>query len=177
LVTFCAEYDALPEIGHGCGHNLIAVSSIALFLGAVAVLRDTKMPGRVRLLGCPAEDGGAGKVKLINMGAFSETDAALMSHLTPHFGHIPASLAGVAYGTCLAAGGSSAHFIESQRMQPRGPGLGSTHSMRYHWRILRWVCSDSTSGPATVSISFYRRVVRPTTLSFHHITSSHKRNG
>ena len=124
MVTFCAEYDALPEIGHGCGHNLIAVSSIASFLGVVAVLKDTKTPGRVRLLGCPAEEGGAGKVKLINMGAFSDTDAALMSHPTPHFGHIPPTLAGIAYGTCLAAGGFSAHFTGKPAHAAQMPWAG-----------------------------------------------------
>ena len=69
-MTFCAEYDALPQIGHGCGHNLIAVSSIAAFLGAVAAMKESFSPGRVQLLGCPAEEGGGGKLKLIEAGGF-----------------------------------------------------------------------------------------------------------
>lgn len=68
LVTFCAEYDALEGVGHACGHNLIATASIAAFLGAVAALKKFKIPGRVRFLGCPAEEGGGGKIKLIQAG-------------------------------------------------------------------------------------------------------------
>ncbi len=81
LVVFCAEYDALPQIGHGCGHNLIAMSSIAAFLGVVEALRRTGSPGRVRLLGTPAEEAGGGKVRLIEAGAFSgDVAAAIMAH-------------------------------------------------------------------------------------------------
>lgn len=110
VVTFCAEYDALPQIGHGCGHNLIAVSSVAAFLGAVAALKSDHSPGRVRLLGCPAEEGGAGKVKLIQAGAFKDVDASLMIHPTPPAPNRPADVAGISYGTCLAAYGFQAVF-------------------------------------------------------------------
>ena len=82
LVIICVEYDALPNIGHACGHNLIATSSIAAFLGAAAALKSSGNPGRLRLLGTPAEEGGGGKVKLIEAGAFVEEDiaAAIMAH-------------------------------------------------------------------------------------------------
>lgn len=63
-VVFCAEYDALPEIGHGCGHNLIAISSVGAFLAAAHALTALRIPGRLRLLGTPAEEGGGGKVRL-----------------------------------------------------------------------------------------------------------------
>lgn len=79
----CAEYDVLPEIGHGCGHNLIAVSSIAAFSGIVAALRIFPKPGRARVIGCPAEEGGGRKLKLIRAGAFADVDAAMMIHPTP----------------------------------------------------------------------------------------------
>lgn len=124
LVTFCAEYDALPKIGHGCGHNLIAVTSIAAFLASVAVLQEGNSPGRVRLLGCPAEEGGGGKIKLINAGAFTGTDAALMSHPLSHLPHISARSAGVAYGTCLAAVGFSAKFHGKPAHAGQTPWLG-----------------------------------------------------
>lgn len=109
LVVICAEYDALPDIGHACGHNLIATAAVAAFLGIVAALKSSGLPGRVRLLGCPAEEGGGGKIKLIDAGAFAAADAALMAHPTPPaLGRTPASsaapLAGIAYGTCTAAG-------------------------------------------------------------------------
>jgi amidohydrolase len=81
LVIICAEYDALPNIGHACGHNLIATSSIAAFLGAAKAIQSHEVPGRVRLLGTPAEEGQGGKVKLIEAGAFKEDiAAAIMAH-------------------------------------------------------------------------------------------------
>ena len=101
LVIICVEYDALPGIGHACGHNLIATSSIAAFLGAAAALKQSGLPGRVRLLGTPAEEGGGGKVKLIEAGAFSEKDiaAAIMAHpVTSHqFTHGYTGLAGLKF--------------------------------------------------------------------------------
>ncbi|KAG5815084.1 hypothetical protein H9Q74_010628 [Fusarium xylarioides] len=84
-VVFCAEYDALPEIGHGCGHNLIATSSLAAFVSAARALQMTKLPGRLRIIGTPAEEGGGGKIKLLEAGAFDppqDIAAALMSHPT-----------------------------------------------------------------------------------------------
>ena len=77
-VAICSEYDALPGIGHGCGHNLIATSGVGAYLGVVAVSRDLK--GAVRLIGTPAEEGGAGKVKLHDAGVFKDVDAAVMFH-------------------------------------------------------------------------------------------------
>lgn len=80
LLVFNAEYDALPGIGHACGHNLIATSSIAAFLGIAAALKESKLPGRVRLLGTPAEEGGGGKLNLIDAGAYKNVDACMMLH-------------------------------------------------------------------------------------------------
>ena len=77
-IAICAEYDALPGIGHGCGHNLIATSGLGAYLGVAAVIRDLK--GAVRLIGTPAEEGGAGKVKLHDAGVFKDVDAAVMFH-------------------------------------------------------------------------------------------------
>ncbi|KAJ5365463.1 hypothetical protein N7517_008349 [Penicillium concentricum] len=110
VVTFCAEYDALPDIGHGCGHNLIAVSSIAAFLGIVAVLQKFPLAGRVRLVGCPAEEGGGGKIDLIRAGAFAEVDAALMMHPTPPVNQFLTEVAGISYGTCLSTCAFEATF-------------------------------------------------------------------
>ncbi|EON98091.1 putative metal-dependent amidase aminoacylase carboxypeptidase protein [Phaeoacremonium minimum UCRPA7] len=83
--TFCAEYDALPEIGHACGHNLIATASVAASIALAQTLERAKIPGTVRLLGTPAEEGGGGKVKLIDAGAFlpfdrTRPEVALMAH-------------------------------------------------------------------------------------------------
>ncbi|KAJ0413378.1 hypothetical protein BJY00DRAFT_322054 [Aspergillus carlsbadensis] len=83
LVAFNAEYDALPGIGHACGHNLIATMSIAAFLGVAHALKANKIPGRVRLIGTPAEEGGGGKIKIIDAGGFRGVDACLMTHPGP----------------------------------------------------------------------------------------------
>lgn len=80
LVVFNAEYDALPGIGHACGHNLIATSSIAAFIATAEALRHHNVQGRVRLLGTPAEESGGGKIQLIRAGAYEGVDACLMGH-------------------------------------------------------------------------------------------------
>lgn len=77
-VAVLAEYDALPGIGHACGHNLIAVSALGAAL-ALASVRD-KLPGRVTLLGTPAEEKGGGKELMAREGAFDNVDAAMMMH-------------------------------------------------------------------------------------------------
>ncbi|KAJ4316137.1 hypothetical protein N0V84_007993 [Fusarium piperis] len=85
-VVFCAEYDALPGIGHGCGHNLIATASVGAFIGAAHALATLKIPGRLRLLGTPAEENGCGKGELIKAGAFDPPEdvaAAIMAHPVP----------------------------------------------------------------------------------------------
>jgi amidohydrolase len=77
-VGILGEYDALPEIGHACGHNLIAAAGI----GSVLALQEikTKMPGQLVFLGTPGEEGGQGKIIMIEAGVFRGIDAALMIH-------------------------------------------------------------------------------------------------
>lgn len=77
-VAILAEYDALPEIGHACGHNLIASGALGAFL-ALARQKD-ELPGTVELIGTPAEEGGGGKIRLIEAGVFEGVDAAMMFH-------------------------------------------------------------------------------------------------
>lgn len=77
-VAVLAEYDALPGIGHACGHNLIATAALGAGL-ALSTLRD-QLPGRVRILGTPAEERGGGKELMARAGAFDGVDAALMVH-------------------------------------------------------------------------------------------------
>jgi amidohydrolase len=109
LVIFNAEYDALPGIGHACGHNLIASSSFAAFLGVAAALKASNLPGRVRLLGTPAEEGGGGKLKLIAAGAYRDAAASLMVHPGP--GHkLPPTIRGIAYVRMLANVKMRVHF-------------------------------------------------------------------
>jgi amidohydrolase len=77
-VAILGEYDALPDIGHACGHNLIAASAVGAFLAAASVVERTN--GSVVFLGTPAEEGGGGKVRMIERGVFEGIDAALMFH-------------------------------------------------------------------------------------------------
>ena len=78
LAILC-EYDALPQIGHACGHNIIATAGVGAGAGLAAV-RDRLPKGRIQVIGTPAEEGGGGKVKLINGGVFKNVDAAMMVH-------------------------------------------------------------------------------------------------
>ena len=77
-VAVLAEYDALPQIGHACGHNIIATTALGATLALNAVAQS--LPGRVKLLGTPAEERGGGKELMARAGAFQGIDAALMIH-------------------------------------------------------------------------------------------------
>jgi amidohydrolase len=77
-IAILAEYDALPGVGHACGHNLIAAGAVGAFVAAAAVAG--KVGGEVVLLGTPAEEGGGGKIEMIKAGAFDGIDAAMMFH-------------------------------------------------------------------------------------------------
>ena len=77
-VAVLCEYDALPGLGHACGHNLIAAAGLGAGLAAAAVAEE--LGGRIRVIGTPAEEGGGGKVRLLEAGAFEGLDAALIIH-------------------------------------------------------------------------------------------------
>ena len=77
-VAILAEYDALPDIGHGCGHNLIAAS--ALGAGRVLSRLRDRLPGEIRIIGTPAEETVGGKALMVKEGIFRDLDAALMIH-------------------------------------------------------------------------------------------------
>lgn len=77
-VAFVSEYDALPGIGHGCGHNVIAAAGIGAAIAGAEVCGEAG--GSVRLLGTPAEEGGGGKIAMARNGAFEGVDLAMMVH-------------------------------------------------------------------------------------------------
>jgi len=81
VVAVCAEYDALPEIGHACGHNVIASAAVGAALGLASLADDLGIT--VRLLGTPAEEGGGGKILMLERGGFDGVNAALMVHPAP----------------------------------------------------------------------------------------------
>jgi amidohydrolase len=105
VVAVCAEYDALPDVGHACGHNIIAATAVGAGLALAAVADDIGLS--VRVLGTPAEEGGGGKVLMLDRGAFDGVHAAMMVHPWP---------TERLTGTCLAVshfdvffGGKEAH--------------------------------------------------------------------
>lgn len=77
-VGIICEYDAVPGLGHACGHNLIAAGTAAALVGLAAVAED--LPGRVVLIGSPAEEGGGGKIALVERGVYDGLDAVLQVH-------------------------------------------------------------------------------------------------
>ena len=80
-VAICAEYDALPDIGHACGHNVIAALAVGAGLAAARVADEVGLT--VSIFGTPAEESGGGKIVLLERGAFDGVHAALMAHPAP----------------------------------------------------------------------------------------------
>ncbi len=105
-VAILAEYDALKGIGHGCGHNLIGASGLAVAIGLGTVMDEVN--GTVVIIGTPAEEGGGGKVKLLEAGAFDDIDAVLMVH---HMGDETGSAVNWPDGTSLATNGLTFEFF------------------------------------------------------------------
>jgi amidohydrolase len=80
-VALCAEYDALPGIGHACGHNIIAASSVGAGVALAKVADDVGLT--VTIVGTPAEENGGGKILLLERGAFQGVHASMMVHPGP----------------------------------------------------------------------------------------------
>ena len=87
IFAFYANWvvDALPGIGHGCGHNLIATSSLASAIGVSATMSAFNLPGNLIVMGTPAEETGGGKWIMANNGAWADTDVCLMTHPMPDY--------------------------------------------------------------------------------------------
>ncbi|MGF1668203.1 MAG: amidohydrolase [Acidimicrobiia bacterium] len=77
-IAFVAEYDALPDVGHGCGHNIIGTAAVGAFLAASKLVNE--LGGRVEVIGTPAEEGGGGKVLMLEGGVFSDVDLTIQMH-------------------------------------------------------------------------------------------------
>ena len=83
-IAVICEYDALPEIGHACGHNLIAEVGVAAGLGIQAAFKASGTPlGKLSVIGTPAEEGKGGKIVLLKQHVFDGIDVAMMAHPTP----------------------------------------------------------------------------------------------
>lgn len=103
-IAILAEYDALPN-GHSCGHNLIAGAALAAVAGLHAIAPQLK--GKIVFMGTPAEEGGGGKIILMNRGALKDVDAAMMAH--PMDGEWSTMPALATYGVRLKFHGKAAH--------------------------------------------------------------------
>ncbi len=79
-IAILAEYDALPGIGHACGHNVIATAGAGAGAALARALGALPFAGRIQVIGTPAEEGGAGKVRLMDAGVFDGVEAAMMIH-------------------------------------------------------------------------------------------------
>jgi amidohydrolase len=99
VLAVCAEYDALPGVGHACGHNIIAATAVGAGLALAGVADELGLT--VRVLGTPAEEGGGGKVTMLDGGAFDDVHAAMMVHPWP---------TERLTGSCLAVAHYDVHF-------------------------------------------------------------------
>ncbi len=104
-IAVLLEYDALPEIGHACGHNVIAAAGLGAGLAAASLADE--LGGRVLILGTPAEEGGGGKVFMAREGAFDGVDAAMMIH--PADGDLTAMDAIAIQQVAVSYAGAEAH--------------------------------------------------------------------
>jgi amidohydrolase len=113
VVAVCAEYDALPSVGHACGHNIIAASAVGAGLALAAVADQVGL--QVRVLGTPAEEGGGGKVLMLDRGAFAGVHAAMMIHPWP---------TERLTGACLAVSHFDVHFSGKEAHASAAPWQG-----------------------------------------------------
>ena len=113
VFAFASEYDALPEIGHGCGHNLICTAGIAGFLALAERIKEENLPGRAVLLGTPAEEGGGGKVRMVEAGCLKGIDAVVMAHPSAKNSPDPGSTANI--GLEVTFHGRSSHAALAEK--------------------------------------------------------------
>ena len=107
--VFCliSEYDALPELGHACGHNLIAASAIAAGLAVKEIMERESIPGRLIVMGTPSEENNGGKIIMLEENVFAGIDACLMAHPFQSTGRDPGDLAVSRYNVIFT--GKAAH--------------------------------------------------------------------
>ncbi len=107
-IGIAAEYDALPDLGHGCGHNLIAASSLGAALVLKNIMETTGLKGEIRVIGTPAEEDGGGKILLLEKGAFDGLSMCMMMHPTSGVTRIAGKCLS-SHGMAIRWQGRSAH--------------------------------------------------------------------
>jgi len=113
VIAMCAEYDALPDIGHACGHNVIAASAVGAGIALASVAEELGIG--VSVIGTPAEEGGGGKILLLERGAFAGVHAAMMVHPWP---------ADRLTATCLAVSHFDVHYSGKEAHAAAAPWEG-----------------------------------------------------
>jgi amidohydrolase len=166
-VVVCAEYDALPGVGHACGHNIIAASGVGAGLTLAPLVEEHGF--RLTVLGTPAEEVGGGKVDLINAGAFEDVDVAMMMHPTPYDDFVAKGLAieewRVVY-TGRASHASSNPELGLNALDGVVQGYTALAMLRQHLRPLQQVHGVIVDGgkaanvvPERAEASYYLRAV------------------
>jgi amidohydrolase len=113
VLSICAEYDALPGIGHACGHNVIAASAVGAALALQPLADDLGIT--VKVMGTPAEEGGGGKILMLERGVFDGVHAAMMVHPAPNeLDNMP----------CLAVAHVDVHYTGKEAHASAYPELG-----------------------------------------------------
>lgn len=166
-LVVCAEYDALPVVGHACGHNVIAASAVGTGL-ALAPLLD-RIGLRLTVLGTPAEEVGGGKVDLILAGAFEGVDAALMMHPAPYDDYDSAGLAIEEWSVVVhgkASHASSAPQLGRNALDGVVAGYSAVAMLRQHLRPWQQVHGIVTHGgdaanivPERAAATYYLRAL------------------
>jgi amidohydrolase len=172
-VAVLAEYDALPGIGHACGHNVICATAVGAFLALAEVAGD--LDGSVELLGTPAEEGGGGKEIMAKAGAFDDIDAAVMLHPYPfevaEHPWIGVRQVDVAYRG-LAAHASATAFLGRNALDAAVAAYQGLAQLRQHVLPSDRVHAIITDGgqkpnivPERAALTVYLRSAEPETLA------------
>jgi amidohydrolase len=171
-LVICAEYDALPGVGHACGHNIIAASAVGAGLALLPVADAAGL--RLTVLGTPAEESGGGKVDLILAGAFEAVDAAMMIHPTPFDDYATAGLAVEEWSVAVtgkASHASSEPQLGRNALDGLVAGYNAIAMLRQHLRRLQQIHGIITHGgdapnvvPERAAASYYLRAVDMTDL-------------
>ena len=172
-LVVCSEYDALPVVGHACGHNIIAASGVGTGLALLPVLEQVGL--RLTVLGTPAEEVGGGKVDLIDAGALAGVDAAMMMHPAPYDDIDGAGLA-IEEWSVVVHGMASHASSEPQRGRNALDGLVAGYTaiamLRQHLRPWQQVHGIITHGgdaanivPERTAATYYLRALDMTDLA------------
>jgi len=171
-VLICAEYDALPGVGHACGHNVIAASAVGAGLALARVADEAGL--RVTVLGTPAEESGGGKVDLIRAGALDGIDFAMMVHPAPWDVHAARGLAIEEWEVTYRGKASHASFAPSlgrNALDGVVAGYTALAMLRQHLRPYQQVHGIISHGgdapnivPERAVASYYLRAIDATDL-------------